>query len=87
MEPVSQTKFSAQVGRQLATLKIVSRLLSHELHAQSNSKSITLSKDEVNEIQTTLDLFIEQVGRSGSPGSLGASSLASEPALVASRNN
>ena len=53
------------MGRQLATLKIVSRLLSHELHAQSSSKSITLSKDEVNEIQTTIDLFIEQVGRTG----------------------
>jgi hypothetical protein len=84
MEPVSQTKFSAQVGRQLATLKIVSRLLAHELHAQSSSKSITLSKDEVIEIQTTVDLFIEQVGRTGVPGS---PTVVQEPPLVASRNN
>ena len=83
MEPVSQTKFSAQVGRQVATLKIVSRLLAHELHAQSSSKSVTLSRDEVTEIQTTLDLFIEQVGRPGGPG---ASALI-EPPLVATRNN
>jgi len=84
MEPVSQTKYSAQVARQLASLKIVSRLLAHELHAQSTSKSITLSKDEVLEIQTTLDLFIEQVGRTGPGGSISAPI---EPPLVATRNN
>ncbi len=84
MEPISQTKFSAQVGRQLATLKVVSRLLSHELHAQSSSKSIALSKDEVVEIQTTIDLFIEQVGRTSTPSS---PLVVAEPPLVASRNN
>jgi hypothetical protein len=84
MEPVSQTKYSAQVARQLASLKIVSRLLAHELHAQSTAKSITLSKDEVLEIQTMLDLFIEQVGRTGPSGSISAPV---EPPLVATRNN
>ena len=84
MEPVSQTKYSAQVARQLACLKLVSRLLAHELHAQSTAKSITLSKDEVLEIQTALDLFIEQVGRTGPAGSQSA---LIEPPLVAARNN
>jgi len=84
MEALSQTKFATQMGRQLATLKIVSRLLSHELHAQQGSKQITLSREEVGEIQTCLDLFIEEVQRkqgqfSGAPGV--------ETPLVAARNN
>ncbi len=84
MEPVSQTKFTSQVARQLSNLKLVSRLLAHELHAQSNSKTISLSKDEVSEIQTTIDLFIEEISRKqGFAGNAGPS----EPALVASRNN
>jgi len=52
----------SRVERQVAHLKIVSRLLSHELHAQ-NSPRITLSRDEVQEIQTSIDLFIEEVQR------------------------
>jgi len=84
MEPVSQTKFTSQVARQLSNLKLVSRLLAHELHAQSNSKTISLSKEEVSEIQTTIDLFIEEITRKqGSSFGTGSS----EPALVASRNN
>jgi len=84
MEPVSQTKFTSQVARQLSNLKLVSRLLAHELHAQSSSKTVTLSKEEVLEIQTTIDLFIEEITRKqGFSG--GAAS--NEPALIASRNN
>ncbi|MCK6449045.1 MAG: hypothetical protein L6Q99_21830 [Planctomycetes bacterium] len=64
MEALSYAKQSAQLQRQLATLKIVSRLLSHELHAQQNSKSVTLSRDEVLELQTCIDLFIEEAARS-----------------------
>ena len=84
MEPVSQTKFTSQVARQLANLKLVSRLLAHELHAQASSKTVNLSKDEVTEIQTTIDLFIEGVSRNQG---VGAGMSATEPALVASRNN
>lgn len=84
MEALNQTKFATQMGRQLATLKIVSRLLSHEMHVQQGSKQVTLSRDEVGEIQTCLDLFIEEVQRkqgqvTGAPGV--------ETPLVAARNN
>ncbi len=48
--------------RQLSHLKILSRLLAHELHAQ-NSPRLTLSRDEVLEIQTSIDLFIEEALR------------------------
>jgi len=54
---------SGGVERQLAQLKILSRLLGHELHAQTGPR-ITLSREEVDEIQSTVDLFIEQALRS-----------------------
>lgn len=49
--------------RHLASLKILSRLLAHEVHAQGTSKAVTLSRDEVSEIQTALDLYIEEISR------------------------
>ncbi|MAB80819.1 MAG: hypothetical protein CMJ89_15835 [Planctomycetes bacterium] len=53
---------SSRIERQLAHLKIVSRLLAHELHAQ-NAPRITLSREQVLEIQTSIDLYIEEVMR------------------------
>ena len=55
----------SRIERQLAHLKIVSRLLGHELHAQ-NSPRLTLSREEVAEIQTSIDLFIEELLRNKS---------------------
>lgn len=52
-----------KVERQLAHLKIISRLLGHELHAQQSPR-LTLSREEVIEIQTSIDLYIEEVMRS-----------------------
>lgn len=66
--------------RQLAPLKMVSRLLGHELHAQGAANTISLSREELGEIRTTIDLFIEEATRrSGSlgSGSLGSGSLGS----------
>lgn len=77
--------------RQLAHLKVLSRLLGHELHAQASSRTLTLSREEVLEMQTTLDLFIEEAGRrlgTGASASLQGTVDASraEPTLVAARN-
>lgn len=63
MEAFGQPKAVVASARQLASLKIVSRLLAHELHAQSSSKTLTLSKEEVIEVQTCIDLFIEEASR------------------------
>lgn len=72
--------------RQLANLKLISRLLGHELHTQSGSKAIALSRDEVQEIQTTIDLFIEEVSRwQGGASSLGGLG-APETRMVGTRN-
>ncbi len=70
-------KHGTHLERHLAQLKLVSRLLGHELHSQGGSKAIALSRDQVIEMQTALDLFIEEAakrtgGRSG--GGFGPSS-------------
>jgi hypothetical protein len=54
--------------RQLAHLKILSRLLGHELHSQ-NAPRLSFSREEVLEMQTAIDLFIEEALKSarGSP--------------------
>tara|TARA_R110002126_G_scaffold23750_20_gene83039 strand:- start:14557 stop:14838 length:282 start_codon:yes stop_codon:yes gene_type:complete len=81
--------------RQLASLKVLSRLLAHELHTQGSTRSVTLSREEVNEMKTTLDLFIEEAGKrlggsrlSQSSGTVSQVELTSrgETALVPARN-
>jgi hypothetical protein len=81
--------------RQLSSLKVLSRLLAHELHTQGSTRSVTLSREEVNEMKTTLDLFIEEAGRrlSGSRLSQGSGTVSQveltsrgETALVPARN-
>jgi hypothetical protein len=84
MDIQSPSKTQNPTVRQLASLKIVSRLLGHELHAQATSKTIQLSRDEVVEVQTTLDLFIEEISRRhGGPNTQPASI---EPAMMPARN-
>jgi hypothetical protein len=89
----AQSKQQNPIVRQLASLKVLSRLLGHELHAQQSSRSLTLSREEVIEIQTTVDLFIEEIVRrqSQAPAASGAPSASpqppvSEPRMVVARN-
>jgi hypothetical protein len=85
MDASKNARNASPIARQLASLKLLSRLLGHELHSQGSSKTITLSREEVAEMQTTIDLFIEEVARrTGSGGSLGG---APETQLVTARNN
>ena len=62
--------------RQLSHLKVLSRLLGHELHTQTGGQSINLSREAVTEMQTSIDLFIEEAtkftGNSYSAGGSGA---------------
>ena len=64
MDAPSQQRPSSALQRQLANLKLISRLLGHELHSQSSAKAVNFSRESVLEIQTTLDLFIEEASRS-----------------------
>lgn len=63
MDIPSQQRSSTSMQRQLSSLKLVSRLLGHELHSQGSAKAISLSRESVLEIQNTLDIFIEEAGR------------------------
>jgi hypothetical protein len=82
MDIQSASKPSNPIVRQLASLKILSRLLGHELHAQGGTKTVQLSREEVIEIQTTVDLFIEDIVRRHGPGGGPA---VSEPQMVTAR--
>ena len=76
--------YGAQNGkleRHLAHLKILSRLLGHELHAQAGG-SINISRDQLQEIQTALDLFIESFHRQGAGRGLALDIQPAAPARV-----
>ena len=60
---IQSSKPQNPILRQLANLKILSRLLAHEVHAQGTSKTVTLSRDEISEVQTSLELYIEEISR------------------------
>ncbi|MDP6540976.1 MAG: hypothetical protein QF903_16095 [Planctomycetota bacterium] len=84
MDKPTTNRTSTQ-DRSLATLKLVSRLLGHELHSQASAKAITLSREEVEEIQVTLDLFIEQAAR-GAGSTAGIKAAAAERRVVPASN-
>ena len=85
MDLHTNKKYGAHLERQLANLKLISRLLAHELHSQGGAKSITLSREEVTEVKPTLDLFIEEIGRRQAGGThIPGSEI---PTAVGVRNN
>ena len=86
MEGNTHTKQAHPLLRHLSNLKRGSRLLGHELHTQGSSKTVTLSREEVVEIQTTLDLFIEEMSRRQN-GMTSAGGGAGEPTRMVSVRN
>jgi len=54
----AQESTASRSERELANLKILSRLLGHELHSQ-NGPRISMSRAEVTELQIAIDLYIE----------------------------
>ena len=61
--------------------------IARALHAQGATKTVSLSRDEVIEIQTTVDLFIEEISRRQSQGQgMTTPAVQQEPQLVVSRN-
>ena len=84
MEGNSYSRQGQAGQRHLSSLKLVSRLLGHELHAQGSGKTITLSREEVVEIQSTLDLFIEEMTRR--QGGTAPASASDNTRMVTARN-
>lgn len=83
--PTSSSDSSSQ--RHIATLKVVSRLLGHELKSQTAGKAISMSRDEVTEIQTTIDLFIEQATRGQKSSSSSAPAAEVQQTRMVGANN
>ncbi|HPF12872.1 MAG: hypothetical protein H6829_07380 [Planctomycetes bacterium] len=77
---------ATNLQRQLSSLKVISRLLGHELHTQTGGKSITLSREEVLEIQTSLDLYIEEATRAGGGAGRSQTTSLGDTTLVPTRN-
>lgn len=70
-------KYGAPLQRHLSPLKLVSRLLGHEMHVQANAKAISLTREQVLEIQSSIDLFIEEASRrlGSGGGGMGSSAM------------
>ncbi len=81
----SSSQLNARVDRELASLKILSRLLGHELHAQAGQR-VTLSREEVLEMQTTLDNYIAAVSRNRPMSPNGVANAETAP-IVSARMN
>ncbi len=86
MERNQSTTRGDTLERKLAHLKILSRLLGHELHGQTGSR-VTLSREEVLEVRTTIDLFIEDIMRGRSASGSVATVTRVEPEVVPARVN
>ena len=56
-------KYGAPLQRHLSPLKLVSRLLGHEMHVQGNVKAVSFTREQVLEIQSSIDLLIEEAAR------------------------
>jgi hypothetical protein len=71
-------KYGAPLQRHLSPLKLVSRLLGHEMHVQANAKAVSFTREQVLEIQSSIDLFIEEAGRRvGGGNGMGSGALGS----------
>lgn len=75
-----------RLERTLSHLKIISRLLGHELHAQ-NTPRLSFSRDEIQEIQTSIDLFIEDALKNARGTPTGTTREVELPTPVESRVN
>jgi hypothetical protein len=68
-------KYGAALQRHLSPLKLVSRLLGHEMHVQGNAKAVAFTREQVLEIQSSIDLFIEEASRRVGGAGVGSSNL------------
>lgn len=53
--------------RHLSQLKIVARLLEHEVNATKQGASMTIDRDLVENLLDTVEIFIDDVGEAAGP--------------------
>jgi len=59
MESKSEVNVGKFVGRHLSQLKILTRLLDHELEASKGAREITLDRDLIENVIDTLEIFTD----------------------------
>jgi len=68
------------VGRHLSQIKVLTRLLEHELDAAKGSKDINLDRHIIENILDTMEIFCEDCERVGGRG--GRERAAEKPAVA-----
>ncbi len=66
---VDTNALAKMVERRLSQLKVLARLLAHEIEVAGSERNISLDKDLAQSILTTLELFIEDAegAKKGAP--------------------
>ena len=59
MESKSEVNVGKFVGRHLSQLKILTRLLDHELEAAKGAREVTLDRDLIENVIDTLEIFTD----------------------------
>ncbi|MCK5941829.1 MAG: hypothetical protein KAI24_07685 [Planctomycetes bacterium] len=59
MESKSEVNVGKFVGRHLSQLKILTRLLDHELEAAKGARELTLDRDLIENVIDTLEIFTD----------------------------
>jgi hypothetical protein len=60
----TETNFGVFVQRHLSQMKVLARLVEHELGAAKGAKDVTIERDLVENILDALEIFIEDFDRS-----------------------
>ena len=82
MESKSEVNVGKFVGRHLSQLKILTRLLDHELDAAKGAREITLDRDLIENVIDTLEIFIEDVAGGDSSARAAKPAVAEKPAVT-----
>ncbi|MBK8976724.1 MAG: hypothetical protein IPM29_12465 [Planctomycetes bacterium] len=77
-----QGRADAFVRRHLSQLKILTRLVEHELDT-SKGQEVTIDRELVESMLDTLEIFVEDLGgESGTPRARGAKAAPEKPAVT-----
>jgi hypothetical protein len=59
MEKLAEANIGSFVHRRLSQIKILSRLIEHELEVAKGAKDVSLGRDLVENVLDTLEIFVE----------------------------
>lgn len=59
MEPKSEVNVAKYVGRRIAQLRIIARLMEHELEAAKGAREVQMDRQLVESMLDTLEVFVD----------------------------